>query len=71
MSASSQQVIVRTYQEVSLARAEQRFREDADRLGREGYEVSRVISNRSESVLSWWAWPAAKVALVVTYVHRH
>ena len=63
-------VIVRTYQDKSREQATRRFEQDAQSLDRDGYAVAKVTTNPATTVLSWWAWPAAKVSMTVTYVRR-
>ena len=63
-------VIVRTYQDKTREQASRRFERDAVGLDREGYDVATVATNPATSVLFWWAWPAAKVSMTVTYVRR-
>jgi hypothetical protein len=68
---TTQDVIVRTYEGATTRQAERRLRGDEAKLERDGYVIARMSRNDSDSVLSWWGWPAAKVAIVVTYVRRH
>jgi hypothetical protein len=70
MATTHQQVIVRTYQDRDRQRANRKFEQDAAGLDREGYAVESVTTTPATSVLSWWAWPASRVALTVRYVRR-
>lgn len=63
-------VIVRTYQDKSRDQADRMFQRDAEQLDQDGYVVASVTTNPATSVLSWWAWPASRVSMTVTYVRR-
>ena len=63
-------VIVRTYQDKTRQQAARKFEQDARGLDRDGYSVASVSTNPATTVLSWWAWPAAKASMTVTYVRR-
>ena len=70
MRATHPPMLVRTYQDDSEEKAARRFEKDSQALSRDGYTVASVATNHATSTLSWWAWPAAKVAMTVTYVRR-